>query len=245
MKSAAVCCGILMCSRVSNRFPLLRRLVLVDMRLLVTVYVFVVLRCLDSIEEADSIVMSDAVKHGRRALGNDELQQSTSGDAPRPVVKGWGEDTLVKEETVAMASPTGGSDPVDLPSLDAGVDEATNNHQRVEEDEALAREVATAPVEYHSAMPKLSELDLGVKWSKIHAKCNEEMDMTCLTNVLSQHLDDEDTAWVPDILLVQLTSELLDVAEQREEEVSASPNATGAGAPGTLEGMSRKRSVKA
>lgn len=186
--------------------------------------------------------MTDAgPKHGRRAQGNDDLQQSTSGvDAPRPVVKGWGEDTLAKEETVAL-TPTGGSDPVDLPTLDAGVDDAaTSSHRAAEEDEALSREVAAAPVDYHSSMPKLSELDMGVKWSKIHAKCNEEIDMTCLTNVLSQQLDDEDMPWVPDLLLVQLTSELLDVAEQRDETEVASPGSAGAAA-GSLEGMTRKR----
>lgn len=185
--------------------------------------------------------MTDAgPKYGRRAQGDDPQQPSpTNGDAPRPVVKGWGEDTLAKEDTM-MASPTGGSDPVDLPTLDAGVDEGAAANHRAEEDEALAREVAAAPVEYHSAMPKLSELDMGVKWAKIHAMCNEEIDMTCLTNVLSQQLDDDDVPWIPDMLLVQLTSELLDVAEQKDEMDAAKGSPT-LGAAGSLEGMSRKR----
>ncbi|CUG85787.1 Hypothetical protein, putative [Bodo saltans] len=184
-------------------------------------------------------------KFGRRA--QEEPQQSsspTNGDAPRPVVKGWGEDTLAKEDTM-MSSPTGGSDMVDVPTLDAGVDDAAASHHRAEEDEALAKEVASAPVEYHSAMPKLSELDMGVKWAKIHAKCNEEIDMTCLTNVLSQQLDDDDVPWIPDMLLVQLTSELLDVAEQRDE-IDAAKGSPTMGAAGSLEGMTRKRgSIKA
>jgi hypothetical protein len=180
-------------------------------------------------------------KYGRRAQGEEGQQSPTNADAPRPVVKGWGEDTLAKEDTMMMASPTGGSDMVDVPTLDAGVDDgAATSHHRAEEDEALAKEVASAPVEYHSAMPKLSELDMGVKWAKIHAKCNEEIDMTCLTNVLSQQLDDDDVPWIPDMLLVQLTSELLDVAEQRDE-IDAAKGSPTMQAAGSLEGMTRQR----
>lgn len=155
--------------------------------------------------------MAEAPKHGRRAAPGE------GDDAPRPVVKGWGEDTQLAREDTFVPTATGG-DPVDLPTLDAGVDDAP---VRPREDEDMSREVAAAPVEYHSSMPKLSELDLGLKWSKIQQKCSEEFDMTCLTDVLCQHLDDEDVAWQPDILLVQLTSELLDAVERKDEADAA------------------------
>lgn len=173
-----------------------------------------------------SAAPNDGPKYGRRAApGADD---AAGGDAPRPVVKGWGEDTVQLESTISGNSgnvtSVNTSDPVDLPVLDGAIDEVALARKKAEDDEALAKEVAAAPVEYHSAMPKLSELDLGLKWARVHTKCAEEgFDMACLTEVLCQQLDDDDVPWNPDGLLVQLTSELLDAAERREELDTASP----------------------
>jgi hypothetical protein len=46
--------------------------------------------------------------------------------------------------------------------------------------------------------------------------------MSCLLNVLCQQLDDDDSAWNPDMLLVQLTSDLLDEVEQRDDDAVGS-----------------------
>jgi hypothetical protein len=119
-----------------------------------------------------------------------------------------------------METDAPAGDPVDLPMLDSGVDEAPA--RRKDDDDAMAREVAAAPVEYHAQMPKLADLDVGSRWTKVQQKCSEEFDMSCLLNVLCQQLDDDDSAWNPDMLLVQLTSDLLDEVEQRDDDAVGS-----------------------
>jgi hypothetical protein len=156
-------------------------------------------------------------KFGRRATNADEKDDRPVG-AP---MSGWGEESQAKDDTVIKG---GSYDLVDMPTLDAGVDEAS---LKPREDEDMSREVATAPVEYHTAMPKLAELDSGTKWSKfLSSRSTEGFDISVLTNVLCGQLDDEDVAWNPDLLLVQLTSELLDSIEKRPD-VDGTSTATG------------------
>lgn len=181
--------------------------------------------------------MSAAPKFGRRAAG--EEGGDNDADGPRAPVKGWGEETMQSssndQQSNANFDPNNAVSS-DLPTLEGGgVDDAERRRRMQEEDDEMAKEVAAAPVEYHSAMPKLSELDMGAKWSKVQARCAEGgFDLTCLTDVLSQQLDDEDVAWNPDMLLVQLTSELLDVAERRDEEATTTASPTAAGPFGGL-----------
>ena len=154
-------------------------------------------------------------KYGRRAgaaEGGDDKPMS----AP---MRGWGEESQAKEESVK-----GGTyDAVDMPTLDAGVDEAS---LKPREEEDMSREVATAPVEYHTTMPKLAELDSGTKWAKLLSRSSDGYDISILANVLCNQLDDEDVARNPDLLLVQLTSELLDSIEKRPEAEGSSEGST-------------------
>lgn len=141
--------------------------------------------------------MSDKPKHGRRA----------AGDGTEPAVsKGWGEENQVE------ADPT-----ANLEKLDDGIDEAD---VKPREEVDMAGEVADAPVEYHSAMPQLSELDVASKWASL-AQNADGYDLTCLTEVLCSQLDDEDVPWNPEVMLVQLTSELLDAVEARDDDGAA------------------------
>ncbi|EKF26622.1 hypothetical protein MOQ_009679 [Trypanosoma cruzi marinkellei] len=104
----------------------------------------------------------------------------------------------------------------DLRSLEDGVDEQTREQaakKAAEEKARLVKRVAEAPVGYVATMPKLAELDLSNVWSDFLSAVHQDFDISALTASLSQHLDDEDVAWNPDMLLVQLTSDMLDAAE--------------------------------
>ena len=152
--------------------------------------------------------MSDKPKHGRRAQGEEDEQ-------PKAVMKGWGEDSLQPDATMGSMKADG-TDALEVPNLDDGVD-ATQQDVREEED--MSKEVANAPTDYHSQMPKLHDLNSS-KWGHITGK-SDDIDISCLTAVLCNQLDDEDAAWNPDLLLVQLTSELLDAAEQKADDAEA------------------------
>ncbi|EAN86257.1 hypothetical protein C3747_181g32 [Trypanosoma cruzi] len=112
----------------------------------------------------------------------------------------------------------------DLRSLEDGVDEQTREQaakKAAEEKEKLVKRVAEAPVGYVATMPKLAELDLSNVWSDFLSAVHHELDISALTASLSQQLDDEDVAWNPDMLLVQLTSDMLDAAEVGESGLPA------------------------
>lgn len=147
--------------------------------------------------------MADSAKHGRRARGED--------DGAPVVKKGWAEKPINEKEAG------------NLPTLEAGVDESVANAPRYEED--LSREVAAAPTEYHSAMPKLSDLAANNKWANLRST---GIDLSVLIATLSNNLDDEDVTWHPNQLLVQLNSELLDAADKKDSEATTSPTVASA-----------------
>lgn len=107
-----------------------------------------------------------------------------------------------------------------LRTLDDGVsgeqahDEAGG--QASKDMELLVKRVADAPVGYTTTMPKLAELDISNLWNDFLQVINQDFDMSVLTACLAQHLDDEDVPWNPDMLLVQLTSDMLDAAGATE-----------------------------
>ncbi|CBH09514.1 hypothetical protein, conserved [Trypanosoma brucei gambiense DAL972] len=115
-----------------------------------------------------------------------------------------------KDEVVAKSN---------LRSLDDGVDEE-NRHQaesrQKEEVKRLVELVAEAPIGYAATLPKLAALDISNIWNDFLQAVHEDYDMSALTACLSQQLDDEDVPWNPDMLLVQLTSDMLDAAQATE-----------------------------
>lgn len=184
--------------------------------------------------------MDDKPKFGRRAAAenNDE-----GDEPPRAVVKGWDDHGSLQQPNTA---PEGDDLVGDLPTLESGVDEA---QLAPREEEDMSREVAAAPAEYHSQMPTLGDLDGANKWASLVARAEGGVDLTCLTDVLCNQLDDEDVAWNPDLLLVQLTSELVDDREEEEETAAAAPSSTLApeqvpAASGPGEGTRRRRGDK-
>jgi hypothetical protein len=85
--------------------------------------------------------------------------------------------------------------------------------------EQLARHISDPPTGFQATLPRLSELDVTNSWDKLLRMMRNEYDMSCLTNCLARELD-EDVAWNPDMLLVQLTSDMMDAAElQKDNEV--------------------------
>lgn len=163
-------------------------------------------------------------KHGRRA---------DDGDKPK-VQTGWGEDSQAQpeEKKPVYEQPAN----TDMETVDAGVDpeaEAEAEAARQMDAEELEREVAAAPVEYHTSMPKLAELEstnAANKWAPMAKKqsASDDIDLSALTGVLCATLDDEDAPWVPDLMLVQLTSELL-------VETTGDEDADGPSEPSTLQ----------
>lgn len=85
--------------------------------------------------------------------------------------------------------------------------------------EQLAQHISDPPTGFQATLPRLSELDVTNSWDKLLRMIRNEYDMSCLTNCLARELD-EDVAWNPEMLLVQLTSDMMDAAElQKENEV--------------------------
>ncbi|KAG8346115.1 putative Intraflagellar transport protein 43 [Trypanosoma vivax] len=103
-----------------------------------------------------------------------------------------------------------------LRSLEDGTDPKTREQMEDEkrlEKERLVSRVAETPVGYTVVMPKLAALDMTNIWSDFLQTIPQDYDISALTACLSQQLDDEDVPWNPDMLLVQLTSDMLDVGE--------------------------------
>lgn len=106
-----------------------------------------------------------------------------------------------------------------LPTVSDGVDEKSRLEQMKkskEAREALAQQIASAPTGYHASLPRLSDLDITHNWDKLLETIHREFDMSCLTACLARELD-EDITWNPDMLLVQLTSDLMDAAELKND----------------------------
>ncbi|CAD2221490.1 hypothetical protein AGDE_16523 [Angomonas deanei] len=152
-------------------------------------------------------------KHGRRAVGE-------AGDSPTKaaVKNSWMTSPHKKkvEDTILGKVQTVQDD----------VDENTgkeHDRKRRQAREDLENKLAVAPTGYQATLPKLSELDITSTWDKLLQSIHKEYDMSCLTGCLAQDLD-EDAQWNPDMLLVQLTSDLLDAAERKAIEDPMSYN---------------------
>ncbi|RNF27080.1 uncharacterized protein Tco025E_00738 [Trypanosoma conorhini] len=130
-----------------------------------------------------------------------------------------------------------------LHNLDDGVDEQTRAQaaqQAAEEKERLVKRIAEAPLGYTAIMPKLAELNLSNLWNDFLNTIHQDFDISPLTACLSQQLDDEDVTWNPDMLLVQLTSEMLDAAESGD---SAPPAPDPAALEATGEARRRRKEL--
>ncbi|CCD12099.1 unnamed protein product [Trypanosoma congolense IL3000] len=150
-------------------------------------------------------------KYGRRAnasghknaSGGTTHQPSGGGDAVQ-------NQQAPKDNVVAASN---------LRKLDDGVDEESRNLSDMKqkaEAKRLVELVAEAPVGYTAALPRLASLDVSNIWNDFLQAIHEDYDMSALTACLSQQLDDEDAPWNPDMLLVQLTSDMLDAAQYND-----------------------------
>ena len=167
--------------------------------------------------------------HGRRADGGDDepaLGDSSVAESPKKAFNETSADAAAVEEVQALSRDDGEAGPV-APDQIANTEEA---------DEELRQEVAPAPVDYHTTMPKIADLEAagpgGAKWAPAmqagtSAQPEEggEIDLTVLTGVLCAELDDDDEPWVPEVMLVQLTSELIeaqtaDIEDEHDDGVA-------------------------
>uniref|UniRef100_A0A7S1PVY2 Uncharacterized protein n=1 Tax=Neobodo designis TaxID=312471 RepID=A0A7S1PVY2_NEODS len=166
----------------------------------------------------------DAAKptHGRRAAdGDDEPALGGDMESPKKAFNETSADAGGVEDvqTIGRDDATGPAAP----------DQIAMTEEAVEE---LQQEVAPAPVDYHTTMPKIADLEAagpgGAKWAPAMQAQNAagssgeeggDIDLTVLTGVLCAELDDEDEPWVPEVMLVQLTSELIDAQTADVEDV--------------------------
>ncbi|CAM45489.2 conserved hypothetical protein [Leishmania braziliensis MHOM/BR/75/M2904] len=86
--------------------------------------------------------------------------------------------------------------------------------------EHLAQHIADLPTGYQATLPRLNELDATNSWDKLLRMMRSEYDLSCLTSCLARELD-EDVTWNPEMLLVQLTSDMLDAAELQKDSGEA------------------------
>ncbi|CCW70490.1 unnamed protein product [Phytomonas sp. Hart1] len=108
----------------------------------------------------------------------------------------------------------------DVPILADGEDDQTHREEQRRAREArenFARKVLEMPTNYQSPMPSLKDLDIHCNWDRLLQTIHSEFDMSCLTTGLSRELD-EDLTWNPEMLLVQLSSDMRDAAEVRPTE---------------------------
>ncbi|ESL09363.1 hypothetical protein TRSC58_02916 [Trypanosoma rangeli SC58] len=167
-------------------------------------------------------------KFGRRAEGVDNDNIDAAAAVLSQKVSTEADTKRLPDEVVSKDK---------LRNLDDGVDEHTHEQtarRAVEEKEQLVKRIAEAPVGYTPTMPKLAELDLSDLWNDFLSTIHQDFDISALTSCLSQQLDDEDVTWNPDMLLVQLTSDMLDAAESGDSAPFASD-------PATLEATSEAR----
>jgi hypothetical protein len=183
-------------------------------------------------------------KHGRRARAEHDE------DAPR-AKGGWGESAAAAKDDRPVASFQQIGDAPEAPSTSASAATASTtggttaqriNAAQIEED--LRREVAAAPSEYHTAMPRASELEqtAAARWAALqHGVAGggagaDGIDLAPLMSALTLQLDDDDVAWDPEQLLMQLASELNDrvaaAAAYEESKATAGTGAGGVGADG-------------
>lgn len=108
-----------------------------------------------------------------------------------------------------------------VPTLEGGGGSgAVAEHQKriQEEKKRLGTKIAEVPVGFQVDLPHHTELSSHHQWERLLQHVHKEFDMSCLTACLCPELD-EDIAWNPDLLLVQLTSSLRDAAESRGPEL--------------------------
>ena len=151
------------------------------------------------------------VKHGRRAL-----REGEHSDVPL-VRDGWGEQAE-KKPLYAAPKQTASFAPIDA-ATEAQLQQ--NAAAQLQAHEQLVAEVARAPTEYHSAMPKQSELERATAakfQSLLQQAAHDGVDLQCLMATLTGQFDDADVAWEPAGLLMHLTSEINDRAAADDEE---------------------------
>ncbi|CAG9576806.1 conserved hypothetical protein [Leishmania major strain Friedlin] len=102
----------------------------------------------------------------------------------------------------------------DIPDAEQAHREQAERAQR--QKEKLARHISESPTGFQATLPRLNELDVTNSWDKLLRMMRSEFDMSCLTSCLARELD-EDVAWNPEMLLVQLTSDMLDAAELQKD----------------------------
>lgn len=157
---------------------------------------------------AKSEDVSSAPRYGRRAEGD-----GGSGTTAKAAV------------TASTAARPKDEVAKNVPTLadDGSAMEAEVLRRRAEEERTkLKDKLAAAPTGYQAIMPRLTDLDITTNWDKLLTTIHTEFDMSCLTTCLARELD-EDIPWNPEMLLVQLTSDLHDAAELNDKDAAFVP----------------------
>ncbi|GET89848.1 hypothetical protein, conserved [Leishmania tarentolae] len=145
--------------------------------------------------------------HGRRSRRTEDanwLNAEKPGNAYRPADKELSQNVKVVQD--------------DILNREQAQREQAERAQR--QKEKLEQHISESPAGFQAALPRLNELDVANSWDKLLRMMRSEYDMSCLTSCLARELD-EDVAWNPEMLLVQLTSDMLDAAELQKDSGEA------------------------
>ncbi|CAC9500380.1 conserved hypothetical protein [Leishmania infantum JPCM5] len=142
----------------------------------------------------------DHDRRGRRQEGSSWFDVEKPANAHRPADKELNENVQIVQD--------------DIPDAEQAHREQAERAQR--QKEKLAQHISESPTGFQATLPRLNELDVTNSWDKLLRMMRSEFDMSCLTSCLARELD-EDVAWNPEMLLVQLTSDMLDAAELQKD----------------------------
>lgn len=159
--------------------------------------------------------------HGGGDLSGTDQTGLESGVAPTPPVP----------STMAWFTSASTAPPARLADTELGtvksIADGTNEKARLVEmqrtkaaRERFAQQVADAPQGYQMSMPRLTDIDGGNRWNRLLQTIHSEFDMSCLTACLVNELDTDET-WNPEMLLVQLTSDMRDVTDRQGGEAES------------------------
>lgn len=146
----------------------------------------------------------DHGRRGRRQEGSSWFDAEKPANAHRPADKELNQNVQIVQD--------------DVPDAEQAHREQAERAQR--QRDKLAQHISESPTGFQATLPRLSELDVTNSWDKLLRMMRSEFDMSCLTSCLARELD-EDVAWNPEMLLVQLTSDMLDAAELQKDSGEA------------------------
>ncbi|CCW63646.1 unnamed protein product [Phytomonas sp. EM1] len=155
-------------------------------------------------------------QYGRRAGRHSQ----GDGNGDDSAAKNGIQSNWFKEVDKVYTPPPKDTYAKNVPTIADGEDDQTHREEQrrmQEQREKFAKKVIEMPTNYQAPMPSLKDLDIHCNWDRLLQNIHSVFDMSCLTTCLSRELD-EDITWNPEMLLVQLSSDMRDAAEVKAND---------------------------